>query len=611
MMMRLSRQTVRHSWPPYVGALVALTFGVALLGVAINVGSAVERTGHTAGLTREDRAQLADLTSLFGIMSGVALFMSVFVVGSTFGFVVASRRRQLGLLRLVGATPRQVRRMVLGESAVVAVFAAVAGCLLAAVASPAFLALLEWRGILRVDLASPASWLAWAIAAPSGIAVALLGTWRSSKRAARVSPMAVFQEAGVERRRPSTWQLVIGALCLGGAGTMMVLARELNPVFALVTGILMPEVVVLGVYCFGGWIFPGLASLVGRPFAGRDVSARLARDHVRTAVRTPVALAAPVLAISAIAGSMMVTLSFAADWVTALDREQLATPYVVETGGDARVGDRLAGLPLADPRITVTMKVSAENGDQDVEFVDPVTAPMARGMRVVKGDLADLDDGVAVTSSFAFDSGVHLGDRLMGERVVAVVKDAPDLYSDVIAPRSQLPEKHDDTVPELYFVDPGSADLGELVAGTDARVLTADGWIDEVDQQTRTGNNLGLWVLLGPAGLYAAIAIVNSVLVGASERRAQLRTVALLGATREQLRRMALWEAGLVGAAALLVGAAVTGLVGWTIRTSTSADVGEQPFTLPLLPLAAIVATCAALTLVAALVGSLRASTAR
>ncbi len=61
-------------------------------------------------------------------MSGVAVFMSIFVVGSTFGFVVATRRRQLGLLRLVGATPRQVRRMILGESALVAVVAAVIGC---------------------------------------------------------------------------------------------------------------------------------------------------------------------------------------------------------------------------------------------------------------------------------------------------------------------------------------------------------------------------------------------------------------------------------------------------------------------------------------------------
>ena len=37
-------------------------------------------------------------------------------------------------------------------------------------------------------------------------------------------------------------------------------------------------------------------------------------------------------------------------------------------------------------------------------------------MRVVKGDLADLDHGVAVTSSFAFDSGVHLGDRFWEPR---------------------------------------------------------------------------------------------------------------------------------------------------------------------------------------------------
>jgi len=189
---------------------------------------------------------------------------------------------------------------------------------------------------------------------------------------------------------------------------------------------------------------------------------------------------------------------------------------------------------------------------------------------------------------------------------VAVVRDAPDLYSDVIAPPALVPAKYRDTVPELYFVDPGSADLPALLEGTDAQVLTADTWIDQMDEQTRANNNLGLWILIGPAGLYAAIAIVNSVLVGASQRRSQLRTVALLGATREQLRRMALWEAGLVGGAGLVVGGAVTAVVGWTVRAATSADVGDQPFTLPWLPLTAITATCVGLTLVAALVGSRR-----
>jgi len=497
---------------------------------------------------------------------------------------------------------------VLGESAVVAVTAALAGCLLGTVMAPAFLEVVRWKGLLTLDLELPPPWLAWSIAGPAGIVVALLGAWRSSKRAARVSPLAVFQEAGLERRRPSVWQLVIGTLCLAGACAVLVVAHDLDPVFTLAMSILLPEVVVVGLYCFGGWVFPALAGLLARPFVGRNVSARLARDHVRTAVRAPVALAAPILAISAVAGSLIVALSLTADWVTALDREQLATPYVVDTGGDASVGDRLAGVPLADPRVSVIVPVGAEGDDQDVDIVDPVTAPEARGMRVVKGDLSKLDHGVAITQGWSSDSGVHLGDKLLGARVVAVVRDAPDLYSDVIAPASVVPARYRDTVPELYFVDPGSADLPALLEGTDATVLTADAWIDQMDEQTRANNNLGLWILIGPAGLYAAIAIVNSVLVGASQRRAQLRTIALLGATRDQLRRMALWEAGIVGAAGLAVGGAVTAVVGWTIRTATSADVAHQPFTLPWLPLVAIAATCAALTLLAALVGARRVS---
>ena len=133
-------------------------------------------------------------------------------------------------------------------------------------------------------------------------------------------------------------------------------------------------------------------------------------------------------------------------------------------------------------------------------------------------------------------------------------------------------------------------------------MLTADGWIDEVDQQTRAGNNLGLWVLLG----LAAVRCDRDRELGPGWRLAalgRLRTVALLGATREQLRRMALWEAGLVGAAALLAGGAVTALVGWTICSATSADVGSSRSRRRALPLAAIVATGAALTLVVALVG--------
>jgi len=111
-------------------------------------------------------------------------------------------------------------------------------------------------------------------------------------------------------------------------------------------------------------------------------------------------------------------------------------------------------------------------------------------------------------------------------------------------------------------------------------------------------------VLLGPAGLYAGIAIANAVLIGASQRRRQLRTVALLGATPDQLRRMAVWEAGSVGAAALLVGGAVVAFVGGLIRYATTRDVPDVGLTVPWLPLTAIAVTCAGLAVVAALTGA-------
>lgn len=604
MMLSLSRRTVRRSWPPYAGAFVALACGVALLTVTVMLIAAVDVSMRREGVTPAERLQLDDLSAMLGIMSGVSLFMAVFVVASTFGFVVAARQRELGLLRLVGATPRQVRRMVLGEAAVVAVLAVVAGALLGTLATPGFIALLEAQGLLAVDLTMPSPWLAWSVAAGTGAGVALLGAWRSSKRAGRVSPVAVLREAGLERRRPTVLQLVVGTVCLAGPLALLLVADEISPLLALVSGILLPEVVVVGVICFGRVLFPWLAAQLARPFADRDVSARLARDHVRADARVPAALAAPILAISAIAGSMIVTLSFTADWTTALNRAQLHAPVVVETGGDREVADLLGDAPVeyADARVVV--------GDHEV--VDVPLAERARGLTAVRGSLAAMgDDRVAVTETWAMDMGRGVGDevRVRGElrEIAAVVRDAPDLYADVLVPPALGGAQAGRAVPEVVFVDPGATGpdgLDAVLAGTGATVLTADAWIEQVDEQTRAGNRIGLWVLLGPAGLYAGIAIVNAVLVGVAQRRRQLRTVALLGATDEQLRRTALWEAGLVGAAALLVGGAVTAFVGGLMGHAITSDVAGVGLTVPWLPLATIVVICTGLALLAALVGS-------
>jgi len=622
MMLRISRQTVRHSWRPYLGAFIALACGVVLITTTVLLVGAVEATGDRAGISADERAQLADLSSLFGTMAGVSLFMALFVVASTFGFVVATRRRELGLLRLVGATPRQVRRMVLGEALVVAVLATVVGSLTATALAPAVTRLLRARGVTSLDLELPAPYVAWAVAAGCGMGVALLGAWRASRRASKIAPVAALQEAGFERRRVTAWQFVIGTLCLGGVAAAFIAVPEITPLFALIGAVLLPEVVVVGLMCFGGLIFPKLAALLAGPLVRRDVAARLARDHLRTAVRTPASLAAPVVAISAIAGSMILALSFTADWTAALDREQLKAPLVVELDG-GQAASRLSEVPeleVVDLRRAVDLDHGGDTEPLTVEAVDLAATSAARGLTAVRGDLASLESGeIAITETYTLDSGSGLGDRLRvrigGEwqrlEIGAVVRDAPDLYGEVLASPSLLGPELRGAVPDMAFVVPADgvsiaaarAAVEDAQPGT-ATVHEAAEWIDGVESETRAANNLGLWVLLGPSALYAGIAIVNAVLIGSSQRRREQRTLALLGATAEQRRRSALWEAGLVGAAAVLVGGMVVALVGWMVGHTIRGAVPGVELTLPWLPLGGIGATCLGLTLVAALVGA-------
>ena len=57
----------------------------------------------------------------------------------------------------------------------------------------------------------------------------------------------------------------------------------------------------------------------------------------------------------------------------------------------------------------------------------------------------------------------------------------------------------------------------------------ADAWVDGLAADSRRANDVALLVLLGPAGIYAGIAIVNVTLIGAAHRTRQRR---LIGATR-------------------------------------------------------------------------------
>src|SRR5439155_25498043 len=113
--------------PVFFTDKTAARLSPGVTALAVWPGSAADAVAHAVGrdatvLTGAKRAnvepdtmrhQARTTTGLMAIVAGLATFVSVFVLASTFTYGVAQRRREIALLRMVGGTPRQVRRMLL------------------------------------------------------------------------------------------------------------------------------------------------------------------------------------------------------------------------------------------------------------------------------------------------------------------------------------------------------------------------------------------------------------------------------------------------------------------------------------------------------------------
>lgn len=614
MLLHLSRHTVRRNWSPYVGSVLALFLGTTLIGLTVELIAAVDSYGSAGDI--DTRTKLDDLSSMLGVMSTFSGFIAIFVVASTFSFVVSSRRRELGLLRLIGATPRQVRRMIRGESLIVATVASMAGGVLAHLAAPIALWIAHHRGVTPVPLDAPSLWLNLAITVPIGATVALLGARAAARRAARISPVDAMREAAVERSRPGFWRLATGTFFLACSIAMLIGMGTISGELAIVLGIFAPEMLVIAAVCFGPLLFPLLARLLAWPLMSTDnMSIRMARDNVVASAKRTASLAAPTLAISAIAGSLLLTLSIAADFDYAVNTQLLKAPVVVQ--GDARVGDALERSPdvrIADARAPLQLTVIDQYGDreiEDAEAIDVDDAMAARGLHAHEGSLDDLHGRtIAMSRGYAFDAGLHLGQKLtvtfkgqkaMKVRIVAVVDDAPSLYGGLLVPKQLVKATPSSwfVIPAAHVDDPMAA-VSAAVAGTSAQVDSAAAWLAAIDAELRANNALSMWVVLGPGGFYAALAIANTLLMASLQRRPEFVATRLLGATERQVRRIVLWEAALVTSAALALSALITATVGLLIGHSLSQGLDSMPVQVPWAGLAAIGGTCLVIATVAA-----------
>ncbi|MFD0598942.1 FtsX-like permease family protein [Catellatospora coxensis] len=286
-------------------------------------------------------------------LAALGTFVSVFIVASTFAFATRQRHRELGLLRLLGAVPRQVRGWVLGEVLLLGLLGGAIGVpagLLAAGPVAGWLVRTGFEPASFTVLYQPVVPVA---ALAAGVLVALVGAWSAARRAARVGPLAALREAAVDDRPVSRVRLLAGAVALVGAVAVGVAATRASGAdlgsYALYAAMLL---VVAG-SLLAPLLLPRAVRLLSAPFAGgRGATVLLVRQHVATAARRSASAAAPVLlcvAFTVLIGGMVQTTTayYGLNRVTAVDAAAVVVPDGTPGLSDAAVAAAggLSALP--------------------------------------------------------------------------------------------------------------------------------------------------------------------------------------------------------------------------------------------------------------------------
>lgn len=614
-------------------------FGVWPASAAPAVESALADSPGLAVLTGRDRAKIepdpdglaaAGGSALLGIVVMTICFVALFVIASTSSLAVALRRRELGLLRAIGATPAQTRRLVLRETLLLALIAATTGAALSLLISPALAGWLSDNGLTPAGMSRAPDPVAMLIGGLAVLPIAVTGSYLTARRAGRLRPTDALRDAAVDRGVMTLTRWLVGVPCVAAAIAIPLTAGfDPDPEVQLPLTLLEAMLLVTGLTMLAPAFAPRLGRLLTLPFrALPGATATLVGEWSATAIRRTAALAAPVL----LAVGLTASLASALDSLDATDAavaDARIAPGVITvaaagagglTEADVRAFAELESVESgAALQADVVVKPGRDLGPQVASGID--SRGMALGLRapVARGDLAAMDgDSMTLSESAASRYGADVGTVLpvwfpdgsaRKMKVVAVIRTGFDLTS-VWMPRELLAKRNGPTAATAIYAKPessgGASEIRRLAGERGLRIETSNARRSADPTDSSNMNGLALQAILGVALIYVLIALVTTAAVTTAARRGELASLRLTGGTRLQ-------TAALVGAETLL-STGLGGLLGFGIglvvklgmdRAASLTD-GPAVVVMPWGLLLATWAICAAAAVSAAVLATLR-----
>jgi putative ABC transport system permease protein len=574
------------------------------------------------------------------VFGAVALLVAACMIWNTFMVLVASRTRQVALLRLLGATRRQVLGSVLAEAVVVGLVAAAAGVAAGAGAAVGLEALLRALG----DTLPPGGLLLAPRTVLVGLGVGGLVTvvaaLAPARRASQVPPLQAIRSAASSPSRPAGRLPTMIGLAVVAAGTATIAAGlALHAGNSVVAG-LGALGLLAGLIALGPALAPLLGRVVGLPLTRvAGFAARLARDNVvRNPRRSAATMGALAIGLTLAAGTGVLAASATRSVHDGIQAGSTADLYL-EGGLPLTAVSRLAELSEVDAALPVdTGHVRVMGERVGMDGVEPAAAERLLDLGLRAGSVRALGragGGVLVSERLAGEHGWRLGSLVpvgfteVGAtrqlRVVGIFAADRLFGSEVILPLS--------TVERYFPLSRGVADL-VLVRATSGsspatlraavqRVIAAQPQVTVRDraayQRERAGDlgDLGgalglLTALVLLAVGVAALGIANTLALAVVERTRELGMLRAVGMTARQLGAMVGWESAIIAVSGALLGTALGAGLGAALASAiTIHQAGTATVVVPASQLLIDLALACAAGLVAAAVPARRAARMR
>ncbi len=541
------------------------------------------------------------------VFAFISLFVGGFTIFNTFSITVGQRTRELALLRIVGASRRQVFRSVLAEALILGTVASLIGIGLGVLAAIGLEALFKGLGITLPSGSLIFEGRTVVVALLVGVGVTLISAISPARRAVRIPPVAALADHRTDEQESSRRRIVVGSV-FAVVGVALLVFGLTEPAIQLVG--LGAVALFIGIGMLAPVVARPMASVIGRPLArilgisgklGRQNSMRSPRRTAQTASALMVGLAL-VSTIAVFGASLSKSVTSSVD--TAISASYIVTSSAQGGAGEfsGSVASVAAALPGVTSVSTVYQGTFAIRGSlanltavSTRELSSTVILRMQSGAgapALAAGELL-IDTNTATTKHLAVGSIVPVKFAQTGTgtlRVGGIFQPNALIGSYLVGDRYFL-DHFNNPLPVAVLLqtrNDGQITTSVVKHGLRAypnlKIQTRAGF--EMSQRAQVNQLLALvYALLALAVVIALIGIVNTLMLSVFERTHEIGLLRAVGMKRRQVRAMIRSESVILAVFGAIIGI----LVGTALGTAFSASLKQQGITDIVIPAGSLV----------------------